>query len=226
MFVGHLAVAFAGKRVSRTTSLGWFIAAVTALDLLWPLFVLAGIEHVRIVPGATAFTPLIFDSYPWSHSLLMATGWGLLLAALARWRGVESRGVWLIVVLVVSHWVLDFVSHAPDMPLWPGNSPRYGLALWNSIPGTLVIEGLLWVIGLTLYLRGRRSRDWVAGIALWSLILISTLMWAAGPWSAPPASQRALAWFALIGWIVVPWAVWADRGHVEHAPRVTAHTTR
>lgn len=214
MFVGHLAVALAGTRVSERTSLGWYIAAATALDLLWPIFLLAGWEHVRIVPGATAFTPLVFDSYPWSHSLLMAAGWGLLLAALARWRGVDSRGVWLIAALVVSHWVLDFVTHAPDMPLWPGNAPRYGLGLWNSIPGTFAVEGLLWVACLTLYLRARRARNWMGAVALWSFVLISTVMWAAGPWSTPPSSERALGWFALIGWIIVPWAVWADRGHV------------
>lgn len=214
MFVGHLAVALAGKRVSERTSLGWYIAAATALDLLWPLFLLAGWEHVRIVPGATAFTPLVFDSYPWSHSLLMAAGWGLLLAAVARWRGVESCGVWLIAALVVSHWVLDFVTHAPDMPLWPGKSPHFGLGLWNSIPGTFAVEGLLWVACLTIYLRARRPRNWIGAIALWSFVLVSTVMWAAGPWSPPPSSERALGWFALIGWIIVPWAVWADRGHV------------
>ncbi|MGQ0642675.1 MAG: hypothetical protein ACT4P6_18180 [Gemmatimonadaceae bacterium] len=65
MFVGHLAVAFAGKRVAPRTSLGWLIGAATAADLLWPMFVLAGIEHVRIAPGATAFTPAIFALLGW-----------------------------------------------------------------------------------------------------------------------------------------------------------------
>jgi hypothetical protein len=103
MFVGHLAVGFAGKRVSSVTSLAWLIGAATTLDLLWPIFLLAGVEHVRIVPGATAFTPLVFDSYPWSHSLLMAVVWGAILAAIARGRGVELRASWLIAGLVVSH---------------------------------------------------------------------------------------------------------------------------
>ncbi len=71
MFVGHLAVALAAKRAAPTVSLGWLMAGVTALDLLWPIFLLIGIEHVRIVPGATAVNALVFDSYPWSHSLLM-----------------------------------------------------------------------------------------------------------------------------------------------------------
>ncbi len=216
MFVGHLAVALAGKQASPKTSLGWFIAAATMLDLLWPIFLLAGIEHARIEPGATAFTPMVFESYPWSHSLLMSIVWGVALAALARWRGVEVRATWVIAILVVSHWVLDFVTHAADMPLWPGNSPTFGLTLWNSIPATLLIEGALWVACLTLYLRGRRPRNWVAALAFWSLVTVVTLLWALGPWSPPPPSLSALAWVALVGgWITVPWAAWADRGYVE-----------
>jgi hypothetical protein len=153
VFVGHLAVGLAAKRVAPRVNLGWLIAGVTALDLVWPIFVLAGIERVRIVPGATAFTPLVFAYYPWSHSLVMAFVWGGVLAGLARALGVPRSYTLLLVGLVVSHWVLDFVSHAPDMPLWPGPSPRLGLGLWNSIPATLLVEGILWVTGIVVYLR-------------------------------------------------------------------------
>ena len=218
MFVGHMAVAIAAKRLTRKTSLGWLIGAATAADLLWPFLLLAGTERVRIEPGATAFTPLVFESYPWSHSLIMLVLWGLLLGALARWRGVDSRGMWIVAALVVSHWVLDVVTHAPDMPLWPGASPKFGLGLWNSIPATLVIEGALWIACLTLFVRAFRPRNWVGALAFWSLVVISTVMWASGPWSTPPASVRALGYFALLGWIIVPWAIWADRGHVERHP--------
>jgi membrane-bound metal-dependent hydrolase YbcI (DUF457 family) len=131
MFVGHLAVAFAAKRAAESVSLGWLIAAVTALDLLWPLFLLAGLEQVRIVPGATAFTPLVFDSYPWSHSLVMAVVWGLALAALARWRGVSRNALWLIGALVVSHWVLDFLSHRTCRS---GQAVPHGSASGSGIP--------------------------------------------------------------------------------------------
>jgi membrane-bound metal-dependent hydrolase YbcI (DUF457 family) len=219
MFVGHLAVALAAKRVGPRLSLGWLVGAVAAADLLWPLFLLAGIERVRIEPGATAFTPLVFESYPWSHSLLMLVLWGFVLGIFARRGGMsDMRTLWLITALVVSHWVLDFVTHAPDMPLWPtATSPRLGLALWNSIPGTLIVEGLLWVTCLTLFLSGRQARNWVGRFAFWSFAVVCTVMWAAGPWSPPPASERAIAWFSLIGWITVPWAIWADRGYTGRA---------
>lgn len=211
MFVGHLAVALAAKRAAPRVNLGWLMAGVTGLDLVWPVFVIAGIEKVRIVPGATAFTPLVFDSYPWSHSLVMAFVWGLVLVVIARRFGVPSSYSLLLVGLVVSHWVLDVISHAPDMPLWPGPSPRLGLGLWNSIPATFIVEGGLWVAGIAIYLRTHRLMGLRARIAFWSLVLITTAMWAPGPWSPLPPSSKALGWFALIGWIIIPWAALADR---------------
>lgn len=211
MFVGHLAVGLAAKQRAPAVNLGWFIAAVTLLDLIWPILVILGIETVSIVPGATAFTPLIFDSYPWTHSLVMSVVLGLVFVAIARWRGLPTSIAPLLVVLVVSHWVLDVISHAPDMPLWPGNSPRLGLGLWNSIPLTLLIEGAIWLAGIAIYVRTKTSRGERPRWPFWSLIVLCTVMWITSPYQTPPPSVRALGWFALIGWIVVPWAAWADR---------------
>ena len=209
MFVGHLAVALAAKRTAPNANLGWLVAGVSALDLVWPILLLAGVEKVSIVPGATAFTPLVFDSYPWSHSLLMSFAWGLVLVGIARVARVPASPA-LLVALVVSHWVLDVVTHAPDMPLWPGNSPRFGLALWNSIPATLIIEGAMWIAGIIMYKSVLARTNQRPGWPFWSFVVVCTLMWANGPFSPPPPSG-ALGLFALIGWIVIPWAVWADR---------------
>ena len=213
MFVGHLALGLAAKRREPEVNLGWFVAAACALDLVWPILVVAGVEHAHAAPGATAFTPLVFDAYPWSHSLLMACVWGLVLAAIARPRTLVPIGG-LLFALVVSHWVLDVASHAPDMPLWPGRSPKLGLGLWNSIPATLIVEGAMWLAGIVLFL-GIRGR-WPAGarIAFWLLVVICTAMWASGPWGPPPPSGKALGWFAMIGWLLVPWAAYADRRRV------------
>lgn len=210
MFVGHLALGLAAKKQAPAVNLGWFIAGVCALDLVWPVFVIAGIEHVHADAAATAFTPLVFDSYPWSHSLLMACAWGVVLAAVARRRTAVPVGL-LLFVLVVSHWVLDVASHAPDMPLWPGPSPRLGLGLWYSIPATLIVEGTLWIVGIWLFLRTRGRWTTGAKIWFWSLVIVSTAMWASGPWGPLPPSEKALGVFSLIGWLLVPWAAMADR---------------
>lgn len=211
MFVGHLAVAMASKRASPETPLPWFIAAANACDLLWPFLLLAGVEHVTIRPGAMAFTPLVFGSYPWSHSLVMTIVWGAVLGWIARRAGVSRRAGWIVGALVVSHWLLDVVTHAPDMPLWPGNSPKLGLGLWNSIPATYVIEGALWLAGIWLYLRWRRPVGVTGHVALWSFVLVSTFLWATGPFGTPPPSEHALASFALMGWVIIPWSWWIER---------------
>ena len=120
MFIGHFAAAYAAKRLVPRTSLGTLFTAAQLPDVLWPPLLLAGAEHATIAPGDTAFTPLRFDSYPISHSLLTVALWGALLGALHFWRRRRALDAVVLAVLVVSHWLLDFVSHRPDMPLWPG----------------------------------------------------------------------------------------------------------
>jgi hypothetical protein len=222
MFVGHAAVALAAKSKAQDVSLGWLLAAAFGLDLLWPNFLLLGIEHVEIVPGATAFTPFVFESYPWSHSLVMACLWGLCAAGIARWRGRTAGVAFLIAAIVVSHWVLDVASHAPDMPLWPGDSPKLGLGLWNSIPATLVVEGAIYLIGITVYVRCTRAQDRIGSIGLWAFLIACALMWVAGPWTTPPPSARALAWFAQAAWLLILWAWWIDRHRVPRAQTISS----
>lgn len=211
MFVGHIAVALAAKEASRDTSLVWFVLAGNLVDLLWPILLLAGLETVKIDPGNTFFTPLAFISYPWTHSLAMGVAWGVALGAIARWRGVSAKGAKIVGALVVSHWVLDFITHRPDLTLWPGDTGRYGLGLWNSVSGTFLVEGALWLTGIVLFLGVRRPRGWHGRAAFWSFILFNTVMWMTSPYFPPPPDERALAWFALLGWSILPWAWWIER---------------
>src|SRR4051812_33616293 len=159
MFIGHFAVGFASKRVAPEASLGVLMAAPVALDLLWPIFLTLGWETVRIDPGNTAFTPLDFVSYPYSHSLLMAALWGAVFGGIY-WAVTRYRvGAVVVGLGVISHWILDFVTHRPDMPLVPDGGPRIGLGLWNSVPATLVVETLMFAAAVWLYASATRARD-------------------------------------------------------------------
>lgn len=211
MFVGHLAVAFAAKRAKPDVSLAWTVAAVTFVDLLWPVLLLLGVERVAISPGITAFTPLYFTHYPWSHSLVMGVVWGLLFAAAARLRGVPRDALPMLAALVVSHWLLDFLTHRPDLPLWPGGSQLYGVGLWNSVAGTLALEATLWVGGLALWFSAFRPRGANGWAAIASFVLVSTVLWISGPFAPPPPSAQAVAVGALLGFSVIPWAWWIER---------------
>jgi hypothetical protein len=210
MFVGHLAAALGAKKVTPELPLGVAVAATFGLDLLWPLLLLTGLETVRLSPGDTAFTQLAFESYPWSHSLAMVGVWAALSASVAArgWRSWRVGGV--VGSLVASHWLLDVVTHRPDLPLWPGG-PVVGLGLWHSIPGTLVVEGTLLGLGLWLYTRTSTARDRTGRLAFSSLVGLCTVIWATQPWTPLPASASAVAWGALVLWLLPPWSQWADR---------------
>ena len=115
MFIGHFALGFAAKRVAPRLSLAALFAAVALADIIWPLLVAVGIEEVRIDPGNTAFTPLDFVSYPYSHSLVFLCLWGVVFGLICAGIVQDRRAALIAGVLVISHWVLDWMTHRPDM---------------------------------------------------------------------------------------------------------------
>ena len=214
MFIGHFGAGLAAKRFSPYTSLGTLVVAVQLLDLLWPTFLLLGIEHVRIDPGNTRVTPLAFDFYPWTHSLAMATCWAAFAAlGYALTRG-HSRGAWIVGTAVLSHWVFDFITHRPDLPLWPPNGPKIGLGLWNSVPGTVAVEAILFVLGLWLYSTHTEPTDRVGRYALGAFAVGLPLIYAASLLGPPPPSAEAIAIAGQAQWGLVLWAMWIDRHRV------------
>jgi hypothetical protein len=211
LFIGHLAVGFASKRFAPKTSLGTLIAAAVLPDLLWPVFVLMGWEQVRIEAGNTAFTPLNFVSYPISHSLVAAIGWATLFAMLYYVFSRYRAGAVLIWVGVVSHWVLDWITHRPDMPLYPGG-PRLGLGLWNSVAATVIVEGLIYAVGVWIYVRVTRAKDRVGRWGLWAYVVVVALLYVANILNPPPTSVKLMVIVAIpFTWLLILWAWWCDR---------------
>jgi membrane-bound metal-dependent hydrolase YbcI (DUF457 family) len=211
MFIGHIALALAAKRATPRASLATLFLAAQWADVIWPIFLAVGLEQVRIQPGNTPFTPLDFVSYPYSHSLFALIVWGVLFGVVYRAVAGGRNTLWVLAALVISHWVLDWVTHRPDMPLYPG-SAKYGLGLWNSVPATIVVEGLMYVAGLTIYLRATRARDRVGRWGFFSLAAALVVIYLASTFGPPPPSVEALWITALIGAAILTlWAWWADR---------------
>lgn len=210
MFIGHHAAGFLGKRFAPRVSLGTLFAAALLLDLVWPLLLLAGIEHVRIDPGNTAFTPLDFSNYPFTHSLLNALGWSVAAAILYWLVRKSSRNAVVVGAAVLSHWLLDFITHRPDLPLWPGG-PKVGLGLWNSVAGTVVVEVALFAFALWVYLRATIAIDRTGSIALWALIIFLAIIYIANITSPPPPNAGMIGYVGLATWLFVPWGYWIDR---------------
>jgi len=211
MFLGHYGIALAAKRAAPRTSLGALTFAAEFLDELWPILLLLGVEQVRIVPGLMAMSPLEFTYYPYSHSLLMAVVWGILIGGAYVALRRDGRGAWILGALVVSHWFLDVPMHARDLPLWPGvSSPKVGWGLWNSVVLTYVIEFTIYAVGISMYVRATQARDRIGSWGLWAYIVVLAAIFVSsnGP---PPPSAKALAWMTLGVWLFVPWAWWVDR---------------
>ncbi len=214
MFLGHYAVAFGAKRAAPRTSLGMLMIAGEWLDHVWPILLLLGVEHVRIVPGFMAANPLDLYDYPWSHSLVAALGWSVLLGGgyfLVRRYG---RGALVVGAAVLSHWVLDLVSHGPDLPLWPGGGSKVGLGLWNSVPATLVVELGLFAAGVLLYVRGTRARDRIGRWGLAVLVAVLLAGYVSSSFGPPPETVSQLAYTALGLWLFALWGWWVDRHRV------------
>ncbi len=211
MFIGHYALGFAAKRLAPRTSLGTLFVAPTFADLLWPVFLLLGWEQARVVPGPNPFLNLWLDDIPVSHSLAALIAWGLLFGYLYRTRTGYTRGALVVGLLVLSHWVLDFVTHRPDMPLYPG-SVKVGLGLWNAVAGTLIVEGLLFITGMVIYMRTTRPRDGIGRWGFWAFIVVLVGSYVSTLFAPPPTDMTAIAVFGIVfGWLFVLFGWWVDR---------------
>ena len=141
----------------------------------------------------------------------MALAWSAAVAFVSGLTVQRPRSRLLLAALVFSHWVLDLIVHRPDLPLWPGVSPKLGLGLWNSVPGTILVEGAMFVTGLWMYARMTRSRDSVGRYGFWALIVFYVVLWISNFLAPLPPDTRSLAFVALAGWLLPVWAWWVDR---------------
>ena len=209
MFVGHYSASFAGKAVEPRIPLWVLFIAVQFVDVLWAIFVLLGIEKVRIVPGITASSPLDLYYMPYTHSLVGALGWSALAFVVSQFfPKLGGRRAGLILGLAVfSHWVLDLIVHRPDLALYD-NVHKMGFGLWNHRGWAFVLEMALLLGGAAFYLRTAPRKGRIVGFVV-LLVLVQIFGTFFFP---PPASDRAMALTALFFYVVLAlFAGWADK---------------
>jgi hypothetical protein len=205
MFVGHHGPSFLAKRADRTIPLWVLFIAVQFLDVLWAPFVLLGIEKVRIVPGFTKASPLDLYYMPYTHGLLTAIGWSVVFGAAYQLiaRPSSARSSLIVGLAVFSHWVLDFLVHLHDLPLYD-NTAKVGLGLWNVPAIELPLEALILLGAMWLCFRDNLSRaksTFVFGVLLVALQVYFFF-------APPPPSDKAIAWTALISYAVLALVIW------------------
>lgn len=210
MFIGHFALAFATKPVQKSLSLGSMFLAAQFVDLLWPTLLLLGIEKAEIVHGADQSQPVSFTYYPYSHSLLMTAVWALLAASSHYFFRRDRRAALVIGWLVLSHWFLDVLVHAPDLPVYDG-SAKLGLGLWSFPAIENMLEILMFGVGVWLYARSTRAVGLVGAWGLWSLVALLFMIQVANAFGSPPPNITTVAWMGQAQWLLVIWAYFVDR---------------
>lgn len=159
---GHLGIGFAAKPVAPKAPLWVLLLASEAIDFLCIGFAALGIEKLSVTQMnfEKGLQTIIPGSVPWSHGLLMALVWSVVFALIS-YLFYRDRMVGVVVGLVVfSHWVLDFITYPPDLPIFLHNSPKLGLSLWTSGPGiilSLILELALLSAGIAIYIAFRKK---------------------------------------------------------------------
>jgi hypothetical protein len=201
MVVGHFAAAMIAKRADPRSSLGTAALAAMLADFVAFILLIAGVER---------FSPSTY--IPYSHGLLTLAIFGAVFAGVYFLRTKIARVTWILFALVLSHWVLDAISHPPDMPLVPGAGPLVGLGLWSSMPATLVIEGGFWIVALIVYVRATRSKNWAGHYVFWMVAALLTYIWVMNICAGtdPNPVRAGIGGFVVFG-LMVAWTYWMNR---------------
>jgi len=214
MFVGHFAPALVAATHRKAPSLPVLFIGAQLVDWAFFGFVLAGIEHMRIVPGFTASNPMDLYDMPYTHSLAGSAVWALGFAGLVYAMIRDKAAALIAFAVVLSHWVMDLVVHAPDLTL-AGLPPKLGLGLWNLPAIEKPLEIGLTLGGLWLYARatgGMRAGTWGLGAIL---LLLQAIDWFGAKPTDVEASMTLLAWFGYAVATLGAW--WAARGEKRTA---------
>ncbi|HJS54311.1 MAG TPA: hypothetical protein VJ765_07200 [Chitinophagaceae bacterium] len=217
MFIGHFALGLAAKKIDSRPSLGTMLLAAQFIDLLWPFFLLFGIESVKIEPGNTAVTPLNFVHYPWSHSLLAVFIWAIVFGVTYYLFSRNKRGAVLLAMLVISHWVLDFLTHRPDLPIGFSDVKMVGLGLWNNKLMTIVVEGCLFVAGSFVYATTTKAVNKKGNILFWSFFVFLLGIYVMNIYGPPPPDEKTIGYAGLLQWIFIGWGYWIDKNRIANS---------
>ena len=217
MFVGHYSVSFALKKTDRNISLGMLFLAVQFVDILWAIFVLLGIEKVRITPGFTESNSLDLYYIPYTHSLPAAILWSLLLAGIFYfYHSANKESAFRISaamgLAVFSHFVIDLLVHKQDLPMI-GNSFKIGFGLWDYRWYAFITETGILFAGFWLYLQATTGTGFSGKYGMWIYIaflqMVNIINFFFNP---PPTNSNIAAISALASYFALAAiAFWLDK---------------
>ncbi|MES2133339.1 MAG: metal-dependent hydrolase [Bacteroidota bacterium] len=213
MFIGHLGLSFAAKKVAPKVSLATLFIATQLVDIIWPFMLVFNVEKVAVTPGYTKMNAFEFLYYPFTHSLFMGVVWGIIAGLIYAFIKKDTRGAIVIGLCVLSHWFFDLVVHREDLPLTPFSDYKVGFGLWNHVAATLIIESIIFFGGILIYTSVTRAKNKKGSWGLWSLaalLILVTISNTFGP--TPPDSIMTLfISFIVLMAILIFLAGWVDK---------------
>lgn len=214
MFIGHYGIGFTAKKIDNKPSLATLFFASQFIDLLWPILLLLGLEKVEVDPGNTAFSPLNFVYYPFSHSAFGVLIWAVLVGVIYYLIKKNLKSSLLLAVLVMSHWVLDLLVHRPDLPILPWSQLKVGFGIWNSVILSVLLEGAVFIGGAYIYNKYTKEKNAKGKYGFWGLVIFLGVIYLMNIFGSPPPSAEAIAYVGFSQWLIVLWAYWIDKNRL------------
>jgi hypothetical protein len=204
MFIGHYGAAYAAKTVAPKAPLAAYFLAVQALDVLFSIFVLSGVEHMEIVHKYTSYNPYRLYDMPITHSLVGSLGWAVAVAVVAAIARLPRRESLWLGLAVFSHFILDLPVHTPDLTIAGNDTARLGLGLWNNVPLAIALELVMLLGGWLFFSRSKRSD--ASFPKLRNRIFVGILVTIVTPFMPDPPSPAVFAVQALVLYVALAWA--------------------
>ena len=216
MFIGHFGIAFAAKKIAPKVSLATLFIATQFVDILWPFFLVFGVEKVAIKPGYTEMNAFEFLHYPYTHSLFMGLIWGVIVGGIHWIFKRDNRSALVIGFCVISHWLLDVIVHVADLPLSPFNNYKVGFGLWNHVAITLFVETAIFFAGIFVYIGVTKAKNKIGKFGLWALIIVLLVITLSNTFGPTPSDSITILFysFIIIMAIIVSLSYFTDKNRV------------
>jgi membrane-bound metal-dependent hydrolase YbcI (DUF457 family) len=213
MFIGHFGLSFAAKKVAPKVSLASLFIATQFVDILWPILVLSNVETVTITPGYTKMNAFEFLHFPYTHSLFMGVVWGIITALLYAFFKKDTRGAIVIGLCVFSHWFFDLIVHTTDLPITIFGDTKVGFGLWNHLAAAVIIETIIFLIGLSIYISITKAKNKKGTWGLWSLVILLLLISLNNAFGPVPKQADTTLFISLIMLmtVIIVLAGWVDK---------------
>ena len=213
MFIGHFGLSLVAKKAAPKVSLGTLFIATQFVDLLWPFLLISHIEKVAIIPGYTKTNAFEFLYFPFTHSLLMGIAWGGVLGGIYWLFKRDTRSAVVVGLCVLSHWFLDLIVHTSDLPITPFSGFKVGFGLWNHVVITLIVEFLIFFVGIYDYVILTKAKNKIGNWVLWILLTILGILQLANTFGPPPSDSvmNLFVSFTTLMIILIVLAYWVDK---------------